>query len=131
MATTAPPAKGASSALFKPLKIGNGQLELKHRIILSPCTRNRGVPLEESTPEKLNRIWVPDALMADYYGQRVSDGGLIITEGITPSPEGGAMPGVPGLWLKEQAEGWKLVHFILFYYIISLSSYNSPISASG
>ena len=109
MASTTSPARGASSALFTPLKIANGKLELKHRIVLSPCTRNRGVPLTESTPENLNRIWVPDELMAKYYSQRASEGGLLITEGITPSPEGGAMPGVPGLWLKKQANAWKLV----------------------
>jgi len=114
MGSTASPAKGASSALFTPLKIANGKLQLKHRIVLSPCTRNRGVPLVESTPEGLNRIWVPDALMAEYYGQRASDGGLLITEGIVPSPEGGAMPGVPGMWLEEQAKGWKLVCWHLF-----------------
>lgn len=109
----AAPAKGASSALFTPLTIANGKIQLKHRIVLSPCTRNRGVPLAESTPEAPNRTWVPDELMAEYYGQRASYGGLLITEGITPSPEGGAMPGVPGMWLKEQAEGWKRVRLTL------------------
>ena len=108
VATDSPP-KGASSALFTPLTIANGKILLKHRIVLSPCTRNRGVPLSEGNPEAPNRIWAPDALVAEYYGQRASEGGLLITEGITPSPEGGAMPGVPGIWLKEQAEGWKLV----------------------
>ena len=112
MTTKDSPSKGASSALFTPLKIADGKLELKHRIVLSPCTRNRGVPLAESTPEKPNRIWIPDALIAEYYGQRASDGGLVITEGITPSPEGGAMPGVPGMWLEEQAAGWKLVRHL-------------------
>jgi hypothetical protein len=118
--STEPPARGGSSALFTPLKIANGKLQLTHRIILSPCTRNRGVPLAESTPEAPNRIWVPDALNAEYYGQRASEGGLVITEGIMPNPEGGAMPGVPGLWLEEQAKGWKLVRFLHFSGISTL-----------
>jgi hypothetical protein len=103
------PVKGASSELFTPLTIANGKIQLKHRIVLSPCTRNRGIPFTETTSEALNRIWLPDALTAEYYGQRASEGGLLVTEGVTPSPEGGAMPGVPGMWLEEQAKGWKLV----------------------
>jgi 2,4-dienoyl-CoA reductase-like NADH-dependent reductase (Old Yellow Enzyme family) len=109
MANDPSPPKGASSALFTPLKIANGNLELKHRIVLTPCTRNRGVPLSEGTPDCPNRIWAADALVAEYYAQRASEGGLLVSEGITPSPEGGAMPGVPGMWLEEQAEGWRLV----------------------
>ena len=101
--------KGQSSKLFTPLRIANGDIELKHRVIMSPMTRNRGVPLSESTPEKPNRVWIADELIAKYYAQRASDHGLIITESILPSPESGAMPGVPGLWLPEQVAGWKLV----------------------
>ena len=73
-------------------------------------TRNRGVALlTESIPENPNRVWVADELIAKYYGQRATEGGLIITESILPSAEAGAMPGVPGMWLKEHGEGWKLV----------------------
>lgn len=76
-------------------------------------TRNRGVPLlKESTPEKPNRVWLPDELVATYYSQRATDGGLLITESILPSAESGAMPGVPGLWLRQHAEGWKLVRLV-------------------
>jgi 2,4-dienoyl-CoA reductase-like NADH-dependent reductase (Old Yellow Enzyme family) len=101
--------KGSSSALFTPLRIANGSVELAHRIIMSPMTRNRGIPLSESTPEKPNRIWVADELIAKYYAQRTTENGLIITESILPSPESGAMPGVPGMWLPEHVAGWKLV----------------------
>jgi 2,4-dienoyl-CoA reductase-like NADH-dependent reductase (Old Yellow Enzyme family) len=100
---------GASSKLFSSLRIANGDIELKHRIVMSPMTRNRGVPLAENTPESPNRIWVADELIAKYYSQRASDHGLIITESILPSPESGAMPGVPGMWLPEHVAGWKLV----------------------
>ncbi len=51
-------------------------------------TRNRGVPQSPvSTPEKPNRVWYPGDLIVDYYRQRATDGGLIISEGIPPSLE--------------------------------------------
>ncbi|KAM0475139.1 hypothetical protein ACHAPX_007273 [Trichoderma viride] len=100
---------GKESQLFEPLVIANGKITLKHRVILAPLTRNRGTPLHASTPENPNRIWVPNDLIADYYAQRATDGGLLISEGIPPSLEGNAMPGVPGIFLEEQAKGWKKV----------------------
>lgn len=75
---------GAASKLFTPLTIGNGKITLKHRVVLAPLTRNRGIPLKESTPEDPNRIWYPDELVAEYYRQRTTDGGLLISEGIPP-----------------------------------------------
>jgi hypothetical protein len=79
---------GAHSQLFQPLDIANGKIQLKHRIILAPLTRNRGTPLNaESTPENPNRVWVPNDLMVEYYTQRTTEGGLIISEGLPPSLE--------------------------------------------
>lgn len=79
---------GQSSKLFEPLTIGNGKIKLEHRVVLAPLTRNRGTPLStESTPEKPNRIWLPSDLMVEYYTQRATKGGLIITEGVPPSLE--------------------------------------------
>ena len=49
---------------------------------------------------------VPNALMAEYYGQRAA-AGLIITEGTSPSPNGLGYPRIPGLWSPEQVEGWR------------------------
>ncbi|KAJ4172805.1 hypothetical protein NW754_003010 [Fusarium falciforme] len=101
---------GSASKLFQPLDIANGKIRLKHRVILAPLTRNRGTPLNaNSTPENPNRIWVPNDLMVEYYTQRTTEGGLIISEGLPPSLEGNAMPGVPGIFLPEQAEGWKKI----------------------
>ncbi|EWG46890.1 hypothetical protein FVEG_07175 [Fusarium verticillioides 7600] len=101
---------GASYKLFTPLDIGNGKVHLKHRIIHAPLTRNRGTPVNpDSTPEKPNRLWIPNDLMVEYYSQRATDGGLIISEGLPPSLEGNGMPGVPGIFLPEQVEGWKKV----------------------
>jgi hypothetical protein len=80
----------ADSQLFQPLEIGNGKIKLKHRVILAPLTRNRGVPLnEKSTPEEPNRLWYPGDLAVEYYRQRTTDGGLLITEGVPPSLEVG------------------------------------------
>ena len=101
---TAP--RGAKSALFTPFTIGNGKLKLSHRIIHAPLTRNRGVPLT-SAPDC--NIWVPDSLVTEYYVQRTTPGGLLITGGIPPNLEGNGMPGVPGLFHEEQAKGWKAV----------------------
>ncbi|EYE90851.1 alkene reductase [Aspergillus ruber CBS 135680] len=99
-----------SSKLFEPLVINNGNLTLDHRVIHAPMTRNRGVPLNEnSTPENPNRIWYPGDLMVEYYRQRATKGGLIISEGIPPSLESNGMPGVPGLFTPEQISGWKRV----------------------
>jgi 2,4-dienoyl-CoA reductase-like NADH-dependent reductase (Old Yellow Enzyme family) len=76
------------SKLFQPLTIGNGKITLKHRVVHAPMTRNRGVPESPlSATEKPNRIWYPGDLMVEYYRQRATDGGLIISEGIPPSLE--------------------------------------------
>ncbi|GLI75378.1 hypothetical protein PoHVEF18_003632 [Penicillium ochrochloron] len=98
------------SALFRPLTIANGNITLRHRIIHAPLTRNRGVPKNPiSTAENPNRIWIPGDLVINYYSQRASEGGLIISEGIPPSLESNGMPGVPGIFTQEQASGWKKV----------------------
>lgn len=79
---------GAHSKLFQPMTIGNGKIRLEHRVILAPLTRNRGTPLtSESTAENPNRVWLPNELMAEYYGQRTTKGGLLISEGVPPSLE--------------------------------------------
>lgn len=78
----------ANSKLFQPLKIGNGKITLQHRVVMAPLTRNRGTPLNpNSTPENPNRIWVPNDLMVEYYSQRATPGGLIISEAIPPNLE--------------------------------------------
>ncbi|KAK8213766.1 hypothetical protein IWZ01DRAFT_215574 [Phyllosticta capitalensis] len=106
MGSIAQPPRGTASALFTPLDVANGKIQLKHRVVLAPLTRNRGVPLNADSP---NRIWYPGDLMAEHYRQRTTDGGLLISEGIPPSMESNGMPGVAGIWLPEQVEGWKKV----------------------
>jgi N-ethylmaleimide reductase len=51
---------------------------------------------------------LPNALMATYYAQRAS-AGLIITEGVSPSPNGLGYARIPGLFSEAQAQAWKAV----------------------
>jgi N-ethylmaleimide reductase len=78
----------SNSKLFAPATLG--PLELKNHLVMAPMTRSRAV--EGSTP---------NALMAEYYGQRAA-AGLIITEGTSPSPNGVGYPRIPGLWSPGQ-----------------------------
>jgi hypothetical protein len=71
LASIPPPLSRHNTKLFSPITIGN--MELKHRVIMSPLTRVRcpgGLPTE---------------LVKEYYEQRATDGGLIIGEGMHPS----------------------------------------------
>src|ERR1700743_439407 len=83
-----------TSKLFEPVKVG--AIELKNHIVMSPMTRCRAIGN------------VPNDLMASYYKQR-SGAGLIITEGTSPSPNGLGYARIPGIFSKEQVEGWKKV----------------------
>lgn len=81
--------------LFESFALGG--LQLKNRTVMSPMTRCRNS--EGNTP---------NALMAEYYGQRAS-AGLIVTEGTSPSPNGMGYARMPGLYNAAQAKGWRLV----------------------
>jgi len=81
--------------LFDPIQIRT--LSLANRAVMSPMTRSRAV--EANTP---------NALMAEYYGQRAG-AGLIVTEGTSPSPNGLGYARIPGLFNAQQVAGWKLV----------------------
>lgn len=73
-------------------------ITLKNRFLMAPMTRSRA-----SQPGD-----VPNALMAEYYGQRAS-AGIIITEATQVSLQGMGYAKTPGIYTKEQIEGWKLV----------------------
>ena len=73
-----------------------GPLTLQNRLVMSPMTRNRAIGN------------VPNELMAQYYAQRAS-AGLIVTEGVSPSPNGLGYPRIPGIFSAAQVAGWKLV----------------------
>ena len=81
-------------SLFAPASLG--KLTLSNRIVMAPMTRSRAIGN------------VPNALMAEHYEQRAS-AGLILTEGVAPSPNGLGYARIPGLFSAEQVAGWKLV----------------------
>jgi N-ethylmaleimide reductase len=84
----------SQSLLFSPAPFG--RTELKNRVIMAPMTRSRAIGN------------VPNDLMARYYSQR-AEAGLIITEGVSPSPNGLGYARIPGLFSAEQVSGWKKV----------------------
>lgn len=83
-------------AIFSPIKVGNNQLQ--HRVVLAPLTRYRA-----------SIEGVPSDLQVEYYRQRASEGGLLITEGTLISRLAGGHPQAPGIYTKDQIEGWKKV----------------------
>lgn len=84
----------SQSVLFTTEKVGS--FLVKNRFVMAPMTRCRA---------KNN---IPNALIAEYYGQRAR-AGLIITEGVSPSPNGLGYARIPGIFTKAQVAGWKLV----------------------
>ncbi|MEU2557800.1 alkene reductase [Streptomyces longispororuber] len=70
---------------------------LANRIALAPMTRSRA-----------GAGGVPTDLTAEYYAQRAS-AGLLVTEGVQPSPVGQGYPDTPGLHSAEQIAGWRKV----------------------
>src|SRR5690606_22598411 len=69
-------------------------IALSNRIVMAPMTRSRAIGT------------IPNDLMALYYSQRAS-AGLIVSEGVAPSPNGLGYARIPGIFNKEQIEGWK------------------------
>ena len=82
--------------LFTPVKLG--KFELAHRIVLPPLTRMRTV-----------NGFIPNDWMVDYYTQRASKGGFMVTEGTVINETGHGYYGAPGIYTDEQVEGWKKV----------------------
>lgn len=78
--------------LFSPLTLG--ELELPNRLVMAPLTRVRS-----------GKEGVPGPLVVEHYRQRASVG-LIVSEGVYPTPAGRSYPGQPGLVTNEQIEGW-------------------------
>ncbi|HET6609481.1 MAG TPA: alkene reductase [Rhodopila sp.] len=84
------------SKLFTPFQAG--ALSLGHRVVMAPLTRMRADAGDR-----------PSALMADYYAQRASKGGLIISEATPISPQGYGYAGAPGIYSDAQIEGWRTI----------------------
>ena len=87
----------STESLFAPLKLGRHTLA--HRVVMAPLTRMRATPGTNA----------PNAMNAEYYGQRASKGGLIICEATPVLASGTAGPNVPGIYSDAQVAGWKLV----------------------
>ena len=85
----------ASASLFAACTLG--RRPLRNRLVMAPMTRSRA-----------GAGGVPNALMAEYYGQRAG-AGMVVTEGTSPSPDGLGYARIPGLWSKQQVAGWRLV----------------------
>jgi N-ethylmaleimide reductase len=86
----------SASKLFEPFKLG--PITLPNRLVMAPLTRNRAVPPG----------MVPSPLAVDYYGQRAS-AGLLVTEATQVSQQGQGYQDTPGIYSKEQIEGWRKV----------------------
>ena len=80
--------------LFDPVQFGD--IVCANRVVMAPLTRTR------ASGE------IPNALMAEYYGQRAS-AGLIIAEATQVCPEGIGYLDTPGAYTAEQAAGWRLI----------------------
>lgn len=75
-----------------------GALSLGHRVVMAPLTRMRSDPGDR-----------PSALMLDYYTQRASPGGLIISEASPISQQGYGYAGAPGIYDDAQIAGWRAI----------------------
>jgi N-ethylmaleimide reductase len=84
------------SKLHSAVKVG--PYEFSHRVVLAPLTRMRA---EEGAR--------PGPLMAEYYAQRTSEGGFLISEATIAAPNGNGYLGAPGLYDDSQIAGWKQV----------------------
>lgn len=84
------------STLHSPVNVG--PYTFAHRVVLAPLTRMRA---EEGAR--------PGPLMAEYYAQRTSEGGLLIGEATIAAPNGNGYLGAPGLFDDSQIAGWKQV----------------------
>lgn len=81
-------------SLFSPFQLG--PLLVPNRFVMAPMTRCRAIGN------------LPNELMREYYTQRAS-AGLIVTEGVSPSPNGLGYPRIPGIFSEEQVAGWRAV----------------------
>jgi len=84
------------STLLSPIELGPYQLS--HRVAMAPLTRMRSDPGD-----------IPSALKIDYYTQRASNVGPIISEATPVSTRGNGYAGAPGIYSDRQIAGWRRV----------------------
>jgi N-ethylmaleimide reductase len=80
------------AALFEPIELG--RLALRNRVVMAPMTRSRAAAGD-----------MPTELMIEYYRQRAG-AGLIVSEGISPSPNGTGYCRTPGIYSQQQVDAW-------------------------
>jgi N-ethylmaleimide reductase len=85
--------------LFTPIEVG--PMKLKHRVVMAPLTRSRSVQPGS----------IPGDLMLEYYSQRASDGGLIVSEGTSISIAGGGWFGARACIRTSRLRGGGTVIF--------------------
>lgn len=119
----------AATPLFQPLRLG--AITLEHRVILAPLTRMRA-------SKESDGVFVPNDLLVEYYSQRASKGGLLLTEAtpigryvssqrlqlmcfrysvscisqgklLTNCKKVAGYPNVPGIFTQSQIAAWKRV----------------------
>jgi len=83
--------------LFEPTTFG--RYTVSHRVVMAPLTRMRA----EQPGDR------PGDLMVEYYAQRASKGGYIVSEATVVAPNGGGYLGSPGMYSDAQIPGWKRV----------------------
>ncbi|MHC1706936.1 MAG: alkene reductase [Bacteroidales bacterium] len=83
------------TTLLSPFQLGS--LTLKNRVVMAPLTRRRA-----------DKNFVPTPIVAEYYSQRAS-AGLIIAEATMVHRTSLGYPDSPGIFNREQIEGWKKV----------------------
>ena len=79
--------------LFQPTSYGS--LPARNRFVYAAMTRNRG--------------YIPSPINVEYYRQRATECGLLLTEGTVVELTGSEWPYAPGIFSKEQVAGWKKV----------------------
>jgi N-ethylmaleimide reductase len=86
----------AKDILFSPFDLGS--IPLLHRVVHAPTTRLRASPDASPSP-----------MMATYYQQRGSRGGLIITETTHPSRDSRGYEGAPGIYTRSHVQTWRRI----------------------
>ena len=84
------------SKLFSTTEVG--PYRLSHRVVMAPLTRMRSDPGD-----------IPSDLMVEYYTQRASHGGLIVSEATPVSIRANGYAGAPGIYSDGQIAGWRRV----------------------
>ncbi|GMF10267.1 unnamed protein product [Phytophthora lilii] len=89
-----------ASKLFSAVKLGGKKapIQLKHRVVMAPMTRQR-----------VGDDGIPGPAVTEFYKQRATDGGLLISEATNISAYARGYYGTPGLFTPEQVKGWKSV----------------------